>query len=686
MSTSTVPHHSAQPTSSATSAASTAWIPGQRTVRFGGDYNPEQWPRHVWDEDIRLMQKAGVNLVSIGIFSWVLLEPEEGVFDFSFLDEIIDLLHSAGIDVDLATPTAGPPAWFYRKYPHARAVTREGIPLASGSRGIVSPSSPEYRRAARNIAAKLAERYGSHPAVVLWHVHNEYGTPVAESYDDASVVAFQLWLRERYGSLDALNDAWGTNFWGQRYGRWDEIDAPRLSATATNPAHRLDFQRFSSDALLECYRIERDAIREHAAQPITTNFMSITCPTVDLWQWADEVDLVANDHYLVAENPDNHIQLARSADLTRSLARGRPWVLMEHSTSAVNWQPRNIAKRPGEMRRNTIAHIARGADAALFFQIRAGRKGAEKFHSALIPHAGENSRKWREAAALGAEVGALAPVVGSRVSSRVAIAWDWASFWAQDLDWRPSVDLDHRERIEAFYKALWLRDVAVDFVHPSDDLSRYDVLFAPASYLIDDASAANINDFVVAGGHLAVSYFSGIVAANDDVPEGAHPGQLRDALGLVVEEFLPLRHNEQVILSDGSRGRVWADDITLDTAEAIVTYIDGPAPGGAAVTRNAFGLGSAWYVSTNLDGADLDRFVTAVLQAASVEFAPISDVETVERRSDDGTRYVFQMNHGMTPGYAAVGGHDLLSGDSVRVGDSLPAGDVRVIVVGGREE
>jgi beta-galactosidase len=660
------------------------WIPGRRVIRFGGDYNPEQWTREVWDEDIRLMQDAGVNLVSIGIFSWVLLEPEEGVYDFSFLDEIIELLYAAGIDVDLATPTAAPPAWFYRAYPHARAVTREGVPLAFGSRGIVSPSSPEYRRAAREIASRLAQRYGSHPAVVLWHVHNEYGTPVAESYDDASVLAFREWLRQRYGTLDGVNQAWGTNFWGQRYGQWEEIDAPRQSGTASNPAHRLDFARFSSGALLECYRIERDAIREHARQPITTNFMAVTCPSVDLWKWVDEVDIVANDHYLVAEKPDNHIHLSRSADMTRSLARGKPWILMEHSTSAVNWQPRNIAKRPGEMRRNSLAHAARGADAVLFFQIRAGRKGAEKFHSALIPQAGANSRKWAEAVALGSDIAALDELVGSTVHARVAIAWDWESFWAQDLDWRPSVDLDHRERIEAFYAALWRRGVTVDFVHPAADLSGYEALFAPSLYLIDDASAKNIKTFVANGGTFAASYFSGVVAADDDVPYGPYPGQLRDVLGLVVEEFLPLRDGETVTLSDGSSGRVWSDDITLTTAVPVSTYVDGMAADRPAVTRNAYGTGSAWYISTALDGSELDTFVTDVLDAAGVSYAPISSIETVTRSIDD-RRYVIQINHGDVPDGAGLQGTDLLAGTTVGAGDPVAAGDVRVVEIIGQD-
>jgi beta-galactosidase len=652
-------------------------------IRFGGDYNPEQWPREVWDDDIRLMKEAGVNLVSVGIFSWVLLEPEEGVYDFGFLDEIIDLLHGAGIDVDLATPTAAPPAWFYTKYPHARAVTREGVPLAAGSRGIVSPSSPEYRRASRAIASRLAERYGSHPAVVLWHVHNEYGTPVTESYDEASVLAFREWLQTRHGSLDAVNEAWGTNFWGQRYGQWDEIDAPRQSGTATNPAHRLDFARFSSEALLKCYRNERDAIREHSDRPITTNFMAITCPTVDLWKWVDEVDVVANDHYLIAERTDNYIHLSRSADLTRSLAGGKPWMLMEHSTSAVNWQPRNIAKLPGEMRRNSLAHLARGADAILFFQIRAGRKGAEKFHSALIPQAGESSRKWREAAALGAEIGALGTLEGSQVEARVAIAWDWESFWAQDLDWRPSIDLDHQERIEAFYAVLWHRGVTVDFVHPAADLSGYDVLFAPALYLIEDAAAENLRRFVAGGGTLAVSYFSGIVSTNDDVPFGAYPGQLREVLGLVVEEFLPLRAGQTVGLDDGSRGRVWSDDITTTNAAAVSRYTEGPAAGRPVITRNVYGEGAAWYLSTALDGENLDRFVTGVLDDATVVYGPLGDVETVLRRSGDQV-FAVQVNHGIEPGGAGLEGVDVVSGAGVGRHEPLEPGGVRIVELASR--
>ena len=664
----------------AAAAERSGWIPGTTTIRFGGDYNPEQWPRETWLEDIELMQEAGVNLVSVGIFSWVLLEPREGEYDFTFLDEVLDLLAGAGIDVDLGTPTAAPPAWFYAAYPESRPVTRNGVTLGFGSRGLVSPSSPEYRRACVAIAGKLAERYAHHPAVVMWHVHNEYGAPVSESYDEASVIAFRGWLQGRYGSLEALNAAWGTTFWGQRYGEWDEIDAPRASASVSNPAHRLDFKRFSSDALLECYLGEREAIRRHAAQPITTNFMATSCPSVDYWTWADEVDIVSNDHYLTAERPDGHVMLAMDADFTRSLARGRPWILMEHSSSAVNWQPRNIAKRPGELARNSLAHLARGADAIMFFQVRASRYGAEKFHSAMLPHAGTSSRVWREVVELGGLVGAISELQGSRVEASVAVVWSTESFWAQDLDWRPSIDLSHRERLEAFYSALWRLGVTVDFVHPAHDLSGYAAVFAPSLYLLDEASAANLREYAETGGTLAVSYFSGIVGENDDVPVGPHPGRLRDVLGLRIDEFLPLREGEQIAVTGGAAGTVWSDDLVLEGAEAVEHYIDGPAAGKPAVTRNAIGAGSAWYVSTRLDDSALEAFAVRVLDDAGVEITrPATDVEVVTRVAEDGARYRVVLNHSAVPAIVGADGHDLATGASVAADDTVGAGGVRVI-------
>ena len=668
------------PVATETASRAQRWPLGTTDLRYGGDYNPEQWTRETWIDDIALMKQAGINLVSIGIFSWALLEPREGEYDFSFLDDIMGLLSDAGIDVDLGTPTASPPAWFFKKYPWSRPITRDGMPLGFGSRGMASPSSAEYRRAAAAITGQLAARYREHPALVMWHVHNEYGAPVSECYSEQSMLAFREWLKTRYGTLDALNEAWGTTFWGQRYGEWDEIDAPRTSASVTNQTQRLDFKRFSSDALLECYTTERDVIRRFTPQlPVTTNFMVTNCPSVDYWKWAKEVDIVANDHYLKAERLDNHILLSMDADLSRSLARSAPWILMEHSTSAVNWQPRNIAKRPGEMARNSLAHLARGADGIMFFQFRASRYGAEKFHSAMLPQAGKDSRIWREVVELGDDLASLKVVRGSRVEARVAILWDVESFWAQDLDWHPSEDLDHRERIEAFYTALWQRGVTVDFAHPHDDLSGYDLVLAPSLYLIDTAGTASIRSYVDGGGHLLVSYFSGIVDENDAVHDGAYPGAIADILGIRIEEFLPFYADQAASLNDGSTGTVWADDLRLTTADAVASFVDGPASGKPAITRNPFGEGAAWYVSTKLDPAGLDSLIDATLVDAGIVSTPLPEGLEVVARSDGRTSHTFYINHSTSDIEVTSTGTELIMGTTHTGVLVVPAGAVRVV-------
>jgi beta-galactosidase len=522
--------------------------------------------------------------------------------------------------------------------------------------------------------------------LAVWHVHNEYGAPVSECYSSESAEAFRRWLRDRYDSLDALNQAWGTAFWGQRYEEWDHISAPAVSASVVNPAQRLDFARFSSDVLLQCFIAERDAIRAECPDiPITTNFMAGTCPSVDLWKWAAEVDIVANDHYLVAADPRSHVGLAMSADLTRSIARGRPWILMEHSTSGVNWQPRNLAKRSGELARNALSHLGRGADAVMFFQWKASRSGAEKFHSAMLPHAGTGSRIWSEVCALGDGLGRLGELLGSEVRADVAVLWDWESFWAQDLEWRPSEDLSHRERIDAFYDRLWRDGLTVDFAHPESDLSSYRLVVAPASYLLTDVAADNLRRYVESGGTLVVSYFSAIVDANDAVHPGGYVAPLRDVLGLTVEEFLPLRAGETVQLTiDGVAGDVWSDDVALEGAEVIAAFEDGPGVGKAAITRNVLGDGSAFYLATRLGVEDLAVVLRQAYEDAGIVPADGAPEVEIVRRSGDDADYLIAVNHGTRPVDLPAGGTDLLTeeaGDSLK----LDAGGARVVRVTTKE-
>ncbi|ACZ31169.1 Beta-galactosidase [Xylanimonas cellulosilytica DSM 15894] len=670
----------------------TGWLPGLDAICYGGDYNPEQWPEEVWEQDVALMKEAGVNLVSIGIFSWALLEPRDGEFDFAWLDRLIELLHSHGIRVDLGTPTASPPAWFFRQYPESRVVTKNGTVLGFGSRGMAAPSSSDYRRHAVRIATQLAERYGTHPALALWHVHNEYGAPVGEDFSAHAQRAWRTWLRDRYVTLDALNAAWGTRFWGQVYGDWQEVGVPAATPSIANPAQRLDFARFTDAMLRECFVAERDAIRAHSTVPITTNFMAVACPATDLFAWGREVDIVSNDHYLWAADPRNYVTLALAADLTRSVAGGKPWMLLEHSTSGVNWQPRNVAKRAGEEQRNAFSHLGRGADAIMFFQWRASRSGAEKFHSAMIPHAGTNSRIWREVVSLGSVLGQLGELRGSRTQADVAILWDQESLWAQGLEWRPSEDLQAGERIQTFYDRLWRDGVTVDLAHPSSDLSAYRLVVAPASYLLTQASAANLTRYVEGGGTLLVSCFSGVVDEFDRVHEGGFMAPLRDALGVQVEELLPLREGESlsvVGLSPSSddeaagavTGTVWAEALMLGGAEVVGTYASGPAAGDAAITRHTHGAGTGWYLSTVLDADALAPLMQRVYADAGVVPSDLPEDVEVLHRVGEGTEWTVAINH--TDADAAVpvgtGAMDALSGAAVDGAVKVPAGEVRVL-------
>ncbi|GGP61922.1 beta-galactosidase [Streptomyces calvus] len=666
---------------------------GLAGLAFGGDYNPEQWPERVWDEDVRLMREAGVTMVSVGIFSWALLEPAPGTYDFGWLDRNLDLLHANGVRVDLGTPTVVPPAWFYRAHPEALPVTADGVRLEFGSRGAICHSNADYRAAAANITTRLAERYADHPALAMWHVHNEYGVPVSACYCDSCAAHFRRWLAREYGTVEAVNEAWGTAFWGQRYSCLEEINPPRRAATVGNPAQALDYRRFADATMRENFTAERDILhRLSPGVPVTTNFMTALsqCDSVDYWAWGRETDLVTNDHYLITDGRRTHVNLAMAADLTRSVAGGAPWLLLEHSTSGVNWQPRNPAKTPGQMARNSLAHVARGSEGAMFFQWRQSRRGAEKFHSAMVPHGGTDTRVWREVTELGAAVEALAPVGGTRTEADVAVLWDWQSWWAQNLDWRPSEDHDARERADAYYEALYDHHLTVDFAHPEADLSDHPLVVVPALYLMTEAAGRNLREYVENGGTLVVSYFSGIVDEHDAVHEGPHPGALRDVLGLTVEEFSPLLPGERVRLSGpggaGLDADVWTEFVVPRGAETVWTYADGPAAGRPAVTRHRLGRGTAWYVSTRPGAEGL-----AALLGQAVEDAGITpradlprDVEVVRRTGESGT-FLFVINHTAADTEVPLDtpGTELLTGERAAGRLAVPAGAVRVVRLDG---
>ena len=382
-----------------------------RGIAFGGDYNPDQWSEDIWDDDIRLMKQAGVNTVALAIFSWDRIQPTEDRWDFGWLDRIIDKLGNAGIAVDLASATATAPLWLYESHPEVLPRDKYGHPVNAGSRQSWSPTSPVFKEYALTLCRKLAERYGTNPYVTAWHMGNEYGWNNREDYSDNALDAFRAWCRRKYGTIGALNQAWGTTFWGQEMNGFDEVLIPRFMGadSMVNPGQKLDFERFGNDMLLDFYKAERDAIAEICPdKPFTTNFMVSTDQCcMDYAAWAEEVNFVSNDHYF--HEGESHLdELACSDALMDSLALGKPWYVMEHSTSAVQWKPLNTRKRKGETVRDSLAHVAMGADAINFFQWRASAFGAEAFHSAMVPHAGEDTKLFRQVCELGASLHTLA--------------------------------------------------------------------------------------------------------------------------------------------------------------------------------------------------------------------------------------------------------------------------------------
>ncbi|TCK63164.1 beta-galactosidase [Curtobacterium sp. PhB136] len=653
-------------------------------LSFGGDYSPEQWPREVWDEDVRLMREAGVNLVTVGVFSWGLLERSPGEYTWGWLDDVLDLLHANGIAVDLATPTAAPPSWLLRAHPEVLPVDRDGTRQHPGGRLGWCPDSPVFREHARRIVDAVAERYGKHPAVRLWHVSNELGGGNARCACDASVAAFRVWLRQRYGTIDAVNAAWGTAFWGHTFTDFDEVSLPRGPRNgAPNPGLFLDAERFSSDSLLAHYQLEKAAIEVHSDVPVTTNFMvGAASQVVDYADWAKHVAIPANDHYTIVDDARREQDLAAAADRMRGITAGRrPWLLMEHSTGGPSWQERNRAKEPGEILRNSLAHVARGSDGALFFQWRASTAGAEQFHSAMLPQAGTRTRVWREVTALGRAMQALAPVQGSTVEpARVAIVVDEASGWAMQTGLKPHRALRYARELRAWHRAFFDRQVLTDVVPLDADLDGYDVVVLPTLLIVDDTAAARLAAVVDRGATLVVTYLSGVADEHARIRTGGYPGAFRDVLGAWSEEFTPLQRGERWSLDDGETVTDWAEAVVVEDAEVVLAYTDGPLAGRAAVTRRAAG-GGAWYVAAALADDSIQRLVDRIVEERAVPRTVTGPpgLEAVRRVGRDGSAFLSLVNHRADPVTVLASGTDLLDGSGHGPETVVPAGRVRVL-------
>ncbi|MCZ4095451.1 beta-galactosidase [Streptomyces sp. So13.3] len=632
-------------------------------ILFGGDYNPEQWPEEVWQEDVRLMRDAGVNTATVGVFSWARLEPRPGARDFSWLDRVLDLLDANGIGAVLATPTASPPPWMGARHPETLPRSEDGSVIWYGSRNQFCASSPVYRDCARRITEDLAERYRDHPALRMWHINNEYCT---SCWCDETARHFRRWLSARYGSLEALNEAWGTAFWSQRYDSWEEIVPPRKVQYIVNPTQGLDFRRFTSDALLECFTAERDIVARHSpGVPVTTNFMPMWIGQ-DGWTWASREDVVSVDIYPDPKDPHGGAYGAMVQDLTRSQADG-PWMLMEQAAGPVNWRGVNHPKPPGLMRLWSLQAVARGADAVCFFQWRQSRQGSEKFHSGMLTHTGAGGRTFQEVKGLGADLVRLAAAVGGRVESQAAILHDWNAWWAGQQPGRPSTRLDYEQVLRSWHQALWESGITTDFAHPETDLSHYPLLLVPHLYLLTDAALDNLAGYVRGGGTLVCGFFTGVADQDDRIRAGGVDVRLRELLGLAaVHEWWPLDDGETVTLEDAALGTflgtLWSEDLEVSTAHPVAVHKGGVLDGRPAVTRHPYGDGTAWYVSVLPEPAALRALLTRAADEPGVR-PPLPALPTAVEAVHRGD-LLFLLNHGRHPATVPVpGAHtDLLTG------------------------
>lgn len=634
----------------------------QERIWYGGDYNPDQWPEEVWDDDVRLMKKAGVNLVSVGIFSWAKIETSEGVYDFDWLDRIIDKLGEAGIAVDLASATASPPMWLTQAHPEVLWKDYRGDVCQPGARQHWRPISPVFREYALKLCRAMAEHYKGNPYVVAWHVSNEYGCHNRFDYSEDAEHAFQQWCEERYGTIDAVNDAWGTAFWAQRMNDFSEIVPPRFIGDGNfmNPGKLLDFKRFSSDALKAFYIAERDTLAEITPDlPLTTNFMvSASGSVLDYDDWGDEVDFVSNDHYFIPG--EAHLdELAFSASLVDGIARKDPWFLMEHSTSAVNWREINYRKEPGQLVRDSLAHVAMGADAVCYFQWRQSKAGAEKFHSAMVPHAGEDSAVFRDVCELGADLNKLSDegILGSRLAkSRVAVVFDYESEWATEHTATPTQHVHHVDEPLAWFRALADQGVTADVVPVRGTWDDYEMVVLPSVYLLSEETTRRVRDYVVGGGRLVVTYYTGISDEKDHVWLGGYPGSIRDVVGVRVEEFMPMGDDftgvpDRLELSNGAVAHDIADVIgSVDgTATVLETFKDDPwtgMDGAPAIVAHTFGEGRSVYVGARLGRDGIALSLPEILDSLGMAEAGGNDgrVLHVEREGADGSRFVFSFN------------------------------------------
>ncbi len=661
-----------------------------KRMLYGGDYNPNQWPWAVWDEDMRMFRHAGINSVTINVFSWAKLQPSEEEYHFEELDEIVEILSRNDYDIVMATSTAALPAWMVSRYTEVARTDYEGRHHRFGQRHNACPNSPVYQKYAAALVEKLAIRYGSNEKIICWHVNNEYG---GECYCDNCEKAFRFWLKQKYKTIEAVNKAWSMEFWGHTLYDWNEIVLPNALSEGIGDDKTafagisIDYRRFNSDSMLGNYKMERDIIRKHNLKAlITTNLMG-TYKGLDYFKWAKEMDIVAWDNYPRYDTPWSYTAMCH--DLMRGL-KEKPFMLMEQTPSQQNWQEYNSLKKPGQMRAQSYQTIAHGGDTIQFFQLRRSVGACEKFHGAVIGHVGsENTRVFREVTQLGRELEELGgKIIGADTASSVGILFDWDNYWALEYTSGPNKNLKYVDQIHQYYRYFYNKNISADMISIDADFNKYQIVVAPVLYMVKEGVARNLEEYIQRGGILVTGFMSGIVDQSDNVYLGGYPGPFRELSGIWVEEIdaLDPEQSNDIIFTDGttSNCEMLCDIIHTEGAESIADYSSNFYAGMPAVTRNSFGKGQTFYIGTVLEEAALSKVMDIVTSEAGVKsvFGISPEVEVTIRQTQ--TQYIcFIMNfHKETKPVPEffVGKQDVLSKRILSGEDMMKQYDVCIVI------
>ncbi len=616
---------------------------------IGVDYYPEHWPQSRWKTDVRLMRKAGFNVVRLAEFAWSKMEPEEGRFEFEWLDEILGLLRREGISAILGTPTAAMPAWAPRRYPEVMAEQADGTRQTWGIRKNNCFSSGTYRLLSERITRAMGEHFTATPNVIGWQTDNEFGAPVCRC--GSCLATFHDWLRTRYGSLQELNRAWGTHFWGHTFGEWSEIPFP-VNPQGHNPSACLDWARFNSWLNVRFQHDQVRILRRTCPKHFVTHNLMGLFKELDYYDLAKDLDFVSWDNYPVWGAPDMRYDASLAADLMRGI-KGRNFWIMEQTAGPGGWASIARNPRPGEIRAVAHQQVAHGADGMVWFRWRTCTAGREQYWHGLLGHDGKPGRRYREAARTASELKKLAPVLaGTTVDARVAIIYDYDSIWAQD--YQPGyAEGAAQNAIRRYHRALFRAGVNVDLVPPSADLSRYRAVFAPHLFVMPDELARRLDAWVRQGGVLVADIRTGVKDGTNLCHDRTLPGLLGPAMGIRIDEYEGLT-GQIAYEATGTdafpgtfSGSQYADWVIPERAEKLVGYTPWHMAPYAALTRNAHGKGAGWYVGTVMkEDAFYDQLIDGVLADARLRptLRPPAGVEMSVRRGG-GRRILFVVNH-----------------------------------------